>query len=175
MDYNLYFQKDFLVGDQNLDVSLDLQATRMTESVYDVLGTVDDNVGEPEYPEWRASAQLSVKYDDFRFNWFTRFIGEGEEDWLSDPEQNEFYDGVACDGLGVQCREVAYTDDYMIHNASINYTTDNWRVAVGVRNIFNEAPPKVDPNGSFSNTNIPLGVGYDTFGRMPYINFSATF
>jgi iron complex outermembrane receptor protein len=175
MDYNLYFQKDFLVGDQNLDVSLDLQATRMTESVYDVLGTVDDNVGEPEYPEWRASAQLSVKYDDFRFNWFTRLIGKGEEDWLSDPEQNEFYDGVACDGLGVQCREVAYTDDYMIHNASINYTTDNWRVAVGVRNIFNEAPPKVDPNGSFSNTNIPLGVGYDTFGRMPYINFSATF
>ncbi|NMP32076.1 TonB-dependent receptor [Thalassotalea sp. M1531] len=183
MDYNVYFQKDFLIGEHNLDVSLDLKATRMTEAVEDVLGTVDDNKGEPEFPEWRASAQLSVKYDDFRFNWYTQFIGKGEEDWLSDPEENEFYDGVACDGLWkdaaqtdpVLCREVAYTDDYILHNASITYTQDDWRVAVGVRNVFNEAPPKVDPNGSFSNTNIPLGVGYDSFGRMPYINFTASF
>ena len=184
MDYNLYFQKDFLIGEQNLDVSLDLQATRMTEQVEDVLGTVDDNSGEPDYPEWRASAQLSVKYDDFRFNWYTQFIGAGEEDWLKDPEDGAFIAGtVACDGLWkdeaktdpVLCREVAYTDDYILHNASVTYTQDDWRIAVGVRNVFNEEPPKVDPNGSFSNTNIPLGVGYDTFGRTPYINFTATF
>ncbi|WP_286263043.1 TonB-dependent receptor [Thalassotalea atypica] len=184
MDYNLYFQKDFLVGEKNLDVSLDLQATRMTEAVEDVLGTRDDNSGEPDYPEWRASAQLSVKYDDFRFNWYTQFIGEGKEDWLSDDVDGAYVaDTVGCEGMWndaaqtdpVLCREVGYTDDYILHNASITYTTDDWRVAVGVRNVFNEAPPKVDPDGSFSSANIPLGVGYDSFGRTPYINFSATF
>lgn len=185
MDYNLYYNQDFLVGEQNLNVSLDLQATRMTEALYSVLDTVDDNVGEPEYPEWRASAQLSLKYDDWRFNWFTQFIGEGREDWLDDPENNDgFYaESNGCTGLysdagqtePLLCREKAFTEDYFLHSASISYSTDDFRVAFGVRNVFNEAPPKVDPSGSFSNTNIPLGVGYDTFGRMPYINFSAVF
>lgn len=184
MDYNLYYAQDFLVGEQNLSVSLDLQATRMTEALFSVLDTVDDNQGEPEYPEWRASAQLSIGYDDFRFNWFTQFIGEGQDDWLSDPEENQFEEGTnGCRGLYTDaaqtqpllCRPVGYTEDYFLHNMSISYSTDDFRVAVGVRNVFNEAPPKVDPSGSFSNTNIPLGVGYDTFGRMPYINFSAVF
>ncbi|XQW85977.1 TonB-dependent receptor domain-containing protein [Thalassotalea piscium] len=184
MDYNLYYQQDFIVADKNLAVSFDLQATRMTGAIYDVLGTIDNNVGEPDYPEWRASATLSLKYDDFRFNWSTRMIGKGQEDWLSDPEQNSFDEGtVACRGMWndeaqtdpVLCRPVAYTDDYFVHNTSLTWTTDDYRVAVGVRNVFNEAPPKVDGDGSFSNTNIPLGVGYDTFGRTPYINITASF
>lgn len=184
MDYNILFEKDFLVGDQNLGITVDLQATRLTESLYDVFGDLDNNAGEPDFPEWRGSARLSIKYEDFRFNWNTQFIGKGREDWLDDPEENEFTaDTVACEGMWkdeaqtdpVLCREVGYTEDYWLHNVSLTYTQDDWRVAIGVRNVFNEAPPKVDPNGSFSNTNIPLGVGYDTFGRMPYINFTAQF
>ena len=181
MDYNLYFQKDFLIGDENVDVSLDLQATRMTESIFDVLGTVDDNAGEPDYPEWRASAQLSIKYDDFRFNWATQFIGQGREDWL-DGETGEFTEHTdGCTGLlnsagePLKCRELGYTEDYFVHNVSLTYTADDWAVAVGIRNVFNEEPPQVDPDGSFSSANIPLGVGYDPFGRTPFINFSATF
>lgn len=182
-DYNLYYAQDFLVGEQNLNVSLDLQATKMDEQIVDVLGTIDDNVGEPDYPEWRATAQLSFKYDDWRFTWFTRFIGKGEEDFYSDEDRGFVDNAVACDGFysdsaqttPLLCRPVGATDDYFQHNVSLSYTADDFRVAVGVRNVFNEAPPLVDPSGSFSNTNIPLGVGYDTFGRMPYINFSAVF
>lgn len=182
MDYNLYYSQDFLVNEQNLGVTLDIQATRQTESLYDVLGTVDDNSGEPDYPEWRATARLQVSYDDFRFNWETRFIGEGKEDWLDDEIDGAFIantDGCTGltndDGSPLLCREVAYTDDYFVHNASLTYVTDDYLVTLGVRNVFNEEPPKVDPNGSFSNTNIPLGVGYDTNGRTPYINFTASF
>jgi len=184
IDYNLYYQQDFVVGGKNLGVSLDVQATRMTGAIYDVLGTVDDNVGEPDYPEWRASARLSLSYDDFRVNWFTRMIGKGKEDWLSDPEQNQFEAGTdACTGMWkdaaltdpVLCRPVGYTDDYFIHDVSLTWTTDDFRIAAGVRNVFNEAPPKVDSDGSFSYNNIPLGVGYDTFGRTPFINITASF
>jgi len=183
-DYNIYYDQDFLVGEQNLNVTLDIQATRMTEAIVDVFGSVDDNKGEPEFPEWRASAQLSFKYDDWRFTWGTRFIGAGREDWLDDPEDGEFIANTrGCRGLyndeaqtdPLLCREKAFTEDYFLHNASLSYSSGDYRVAIGVRNVFNEAPPKVDPNGSFSNTNIPLGVGYDIFGRTPYINFSAVF
>ncbi|MCO4797923.1 MAG: TonB-dependent receptor, partial [Colwelliaceae bacterium] len=184
-DYNLYYQQDFLLNDKNLSVSLDVQATRMTESLYDVLGSVDDNMGEPEVPEWRASARLSLAYDDFRLNWSTRFIGKGEEDWTVDEEDDYgFVDNArGCRGLWADeaktqpllCRPVGYTEDYFVHNVSLTWTTDDYQINVGVRNVFNDAPPKVDPGGSFSNTNIPLGVGYDTFGRTPYINVTAAF
>lgn len=177
IDYNLYYQQDFVVLEKNLSVSLDLQATRMDESVYDVLGTVDDNVGEPDVPKWRSSARLSLTYDDFRLNWSTRFIGGGEED-----DQDDFEAGTAaCRGLydaagdPLLCRPVGHTEDYTLHNVSLTWSLDDLYINFGVRNVLNEAPPKVDPNGSWSNTNIPLGVGYDTFGRTPYINATYTF
>lgn len=178
MDYNLLYQQEFVVGEQNLRVDLDLQATRLTESLYDVLGTVDDNIGEPDYPEWRASAHLRLALGDFRFNWKTRFIGEGVED---DNDDQFKVDTVGCQGLSndagdpLECRPVADTEDYFVHNVSISYTADNYKVVFGVNNVFNEEPPKVDPNGSFSSHNIPLGVGYDFMGRTPFINFSASF
>jgi len=184
-DYNLYYQQDFIVGDKNLGVTVDLQATKMTESVVDILGKVDDNLGEPDVPEWRATARLSLSYDDFRFNWQARFIGGGEEDYLSKTgpgESGEFVEGtLACRGMydaagdPLKCRPVGYTDDYVVHNMSLTWSHDDYLINVGIRNVFNEAPPKVDPSGTWSNTNIPLGVGYDTYGRTPYINFKATF
>jgi len=188
-DYNVYYQQDFLINDQNLSVSLDVQATRMTESLYDVLGTVDDDMGEIAYPEWRASATLSLAYDDFRFNWSTRMIGGGASDWTKevDSDGDTEYDygftdtNVNCDGLysdeaktkPLFCRNIAETDDYFLHNVSLSWSTDDFRVNVGVRNVFNEEPQRTS-SGSRSK-NIPRGVGYDTMGRTPYINITATF
>ncbi len=172
IDYNLYYHQGFVVMDKNLGVSFDVQATRMDESLYDVLDTVDDNAGETDVPKWRASTRLSLSYNDFRLNWATRFIGGGEGDDLGD-----FIEGTSgCRGLyddagdPLLCRPVGYTEDYTIHNLSLTWEHDNFLVSLGVRNILNEAPPKMDES-YFTYTNIPLGVGYDTFGRTPYLNF----
>ncbi|NVK55173.1 MAG: TonB-dependent receptor, partial [Alteromonadaceae bacterium] len=176
-DYNIFYSNDILIGEQNVGVTLDVQATRMTESLYDVLGTVDDNKGEPTIPEWRGFARLRVEVADFVFGWETRYIGSGEEDDLGEFEEGT----VGCTGLlnssgdPLKCRPVAYTDDYTVHNVSISYDFDSIQVSAGIRNVFNDAPPAVDPGGVFSNTNIPLGVNYDTNGRTPFINFSAVF
>jgi iron complex outermembrane receptor protein len=176
-DYNIYYNQDFVISEQNFGVTLDIQATKMTESLYDVLGTVDDNVGEPDVPEWRGTARLSLEYSDFRFNWLARYISAGEEDELGEFEE----DTTGCTGLfnsqggRLKCRPVGYTEDYWKHDMGVTYSADDFLISAGIRNVFNEAPPKVDPSGSFSSTNVPLGVGYDTFGRMPYINFSVNF
>ncbi|WP_350609297.1 hypothetical protein, partial [Pseudoalteromonas sp. 41-MNA-CIBAN-0057] len=94
--------------------------------------------------------------------------GKGRED---EDDLGEFEEGTAgCRGLtdangdALKCRPVGFTDDYFVHNVGLTWSNDAYKVNFGVRNVFNEAPPKVDPSGSFSNTNIPLGVGYDTSG-----------
>ncbi|MEO2267373.1 TonB-dependent receptor [Pseudoalteromonas sp. YIC-656] len=176
-DFNIFYDQDFVVNEKNLGLTVDLQATKMSESMYDVLGTVDDNVGEPDYPEWRGYGRIKLAYDDYSVNWESRYIGKGEEDDLGEFE--EYTDG--CTGLlnasgeALMCRPLAYTEDYWVHNISFNFKFDSFSINAGVRNVFNDEPPKVDPAGSFSSHNIPLGVGYDTFGRTPFINFKAAF
>lgn len=175
-DYNVYYSQEFVLFDKGLDVSLDLQATQMTESLYDVLGTVDDNLGEPDVPEWRASALLSFDYNDFKLSWQTRYIGAGSEDDLGDFVK----DTAACTGMTnssggpLLCRPLGFTEDYYVHSVSLSYDMDNYSFSLGVRNVFNDAPPKVDAEGSFSNTNIPLGVGYER-PRTIFMNVGAKF
>ena len=175
-DYNIYYQQDFLLGDENLAVALDVSATKMTEQSFDILGDIDDNVGEVTTPEWRGNARLSFEYSDFTFNWYTQFIGGGEFDDEFKSEYSSDYD--ACSGLmengeAVECRPVEYTENYFNHRASLNWKVDNYSVTVGVNNVFDREPELVDANdGPFNFRNIPLGVGYDFQGRTVYMNFA---
>ncbi|WP_340679323.1 TonB-dependent receptor [Paraglaciecola sp.] len=170
IDYNIFYEQDFVFGNRELGVTLDLQATQLQSAEENILGVYDDNYGEVAYPEWRASGRLSLEYADFRFNWVTRFIGKGETD-----EPDDFDTNTPCDGLSVLCRPVYYTDNYTTHSVSVNYSGDNYAVTIGVQNVFNDAPPKVDGDGVFSTRNIPLGVGYDLYGRSAYLSVGYTF
>lgn len=170
-DFNLLYESDFLLGDRNLNVVADIVATRNTESYFQIFNQEDDNVGEPASPKWRANARLSFGISDFRLNWITKFIQAGEQDILGDFEEN----APPCSGLGVSCRPVAYTEDYIMHSVSLNYSIDNYSITGGLQNVFNKAPPKVDTDGVFGVVNTPLGVGYDLFGRTAYLSFGYTF
>jgi iron complex outermembrane receptor protein len=171
VDYNVFYGQDFLVGDEELGVNLDLSATKLKSRAFDILGNTDDNVGEPEFPEWRVNGRLSLSYSDFRLNWFSRFIDSGADDGI---ERDWSTNTPACDGLDFPCRAVSYTDSYLVHNVSFVYTQDDYQVTLGVQNVFNEEPPRVDASGfgrTFSRRNIPLGAGYDTFGRTVFVSF----
>ncbi len=175
-DYNIYYQQDFLVGDQNLGVTLDIQATKMTEQAFDILGDFDDNVGEVSTPEWRGNAHLSFAYNDFTVHWYTEFIGGGEfdlddqDDWSSEYEACT---GLIDNGEAVECRPIQETGNYIKHTASINWQVDNYSITFGVKNVFDKAPELVDDEfGPFNFRNIPLGVGYDFQGRSAFLGFS---
>ncbi|QUN05376.1 TonB-dependent receptor [Shewanella yunxiaonensis] len=177
-DFNLFYKQDLVLFQNSMEVTLDMTATKMTDATYDVLGTVNDYVGEPAYPEWRGNALLSIKYNDFFLNWQTRFIGKGRED---DEYQYDFEaNTVGCtgmyndDGSPLLCRPLGYTTNYWVHSMSVGYEWDNYSVNLGVRNVFNKRPPKVDGYVTSANTNIPLGVGYAE-PRTMFLNVSAKF
>ena len=85
-------------------------------------------------------------------------LGGGSRDASGVPNGN-----VA--GDGVYCRDLGRAGNYFIHTASLRYTTDRWEARVGVSNIFDKAPPRVDGNEVFAVANTPIGNGYDLNGR----------
>jgi iron complex outermembrane receptor protein len=147
-----------------------LLATKLKSRELEFFDVYDDNVGEIFNPVWRAQGSLRLSYMDYRLNWTTRFIGGGEPDVYTDYD--EF---PACAGLDVLCRPVAYTEDYQIHTVSVSYGQDNWAVTAGMRNVFDEAPPLIDASNGGEIRNVPLGAGYDLFGRTVFASVNYTF
>lgn len=174
-DLNLLYQQEFIIAERPLDVSFDLRVNKTEERILDLSNTlapgatpeeieasIDDNVGEPEFPEWRWNATLIGDYRDFRGVWQARFIAGGQDDRADtfDPTAQNVID---------------FTDDYIIHNISVTYNPGSWALTVGVENVFDEFPNRVDDDGTFSVRNFPVGVGYDPFGRRAFVQASKEF
>jgi iron complex outermembrane receptor protein len=172
IDFNVYYQQDVLVGDNELGITVDLLATKLDAREVEFFGTFDDNVGEINNPEWRATSQLRLDYMDFRFNWSARFVGKGQNDNLFEFDP----DGQPCTGIVASCRPLEKTKNYTIHTLSGSYGQDNWAVTAGVRNVFDKSPPLIDGDaGGFQQRNVPLGAGYDIFGRTVFASVNYTF
>lgn len=172
IDLNALLTTTVNFGDKDLGITVDLKATRMQEQIYIVIPgeDFDDNAGETDVPFWRGESRITLDYGDWRMNWQTRFIGKGEED-PSDFDPT----GDGCATLaGVSCRPIYYTEDYYVHNASLGWTNGSLNVNGGVRNVFNTAPPLVGQD-VFNIRNVPLGVGYDLYGRSFYLNVGYKF
>lgn len=60
---------------------------------------------------------------------------------------------------------LGFAGKYFTHAASIRYGTDRWEARIGVTNIFDRAPPKVDGNEGISINNAAIGNGCDLDGR----------
>lgn len=190
MDFNLNLGKDVIVFDKIVDLGADFRATQLTErsSLFvDDLGNsnFDDVVGEFGFPEWAGRMRLTADYGDWRLTWQTRFIDSVEQDpTLIDPfsdttdSQGTGFRGDTCGGptLGdVLCRDVGFAKSQFLHTASVRYTAGTWTVVGGVSNIFDKAPPLVDPNEVLSVNNVAIGSGYDYDGREFFLNVRKTF
>ena len=170
IDYNVYFQRDFVVFDRNLNLELDLRVSRLLENNFIFEDAEEDDAGTPVAPEWEGTALMFVSYGDYRFNWRTNYI-HGEED-----EYADFDEYSPCVGLGVLCRPTARTDSYWTHTASITWAPRDWSITLGVVNVFDEEPPLLDsavPEVQLNN--IPLGAGYDVLGRRVFLSVATQF
>ena len=98
----------------------------------------------------------------------TGFIGDtclGNGSGTYSPTTGVFTpDGVVA-GDGVFCRDIGFAKEQFLHSASIRYQASRYTLIAGVRNLFDTAPPLVDPNEVFSIANTAIGSGYDYDGR----------
>jgi len=171
-DYNIYYNQEFIVGEETLEVTVDLLATKLKSQFFEILDASDDNAFEPYNPEWRANARIALDYKDYRLNWLTNYIGSGEPD-----TEDAFALGGPCTGVPGGCRPIAGTSEYLQHSVSLNYQWDNMSATFGIQNVFNKRPPGSEggSNGVTNRRNIPLGGGWDIFGRTVYASYRVSF
>ena len=170
VDYNALLEKDFIVGDRSLKLDFDLQITRVFENTFRFEDSFEDDASTPVSPEWEGIATLRLEYRDFRFNWETRYIS-GEQDAVEVFDVNP-----PCETLDVLCRPLARTDDYWLHNTSLSWFPREWLFTFGVRNVFDRDPPLLDTAAPETQLfNLPLGAGYDLFGRTFFVSVQRSF
>ncbi|MDJ0979842.1 MAG: TonB-dependent receptor [Erythrobacter sp.] len=154
--------------------------------------TFDEDAGEFGFPAWTGTATFFVDWDDFRLTWETYYIGRVEQE---EAQRDDFSDafGYGPDGEftgffsdtclgsgsrdpdgtlngnvagdGVFCRNVGFAEEYFEHAVSVQYRGDNLTLTLGITNLFDRAPPRVDSTEVFSIVNNPIGNGYDFDGR----------
>lgn len=152
-DWNLLFERDVIINDRNLGLSLDARATRNNQLLF-VLGDVrEDSAGRTFVPEWTGNLTFQAEYDDFTFSWRASYTEGGEE------APGDFGSDATCVNLRVDCRPLNVIEDSWVHTASLTWRPGDWRATFGVRNIFNEKPRLLDGDtpGTQLN-NVPLGV-----------------
>ena len=152
-DWNLLFEKSVIVQDRNLDLALDIRATRTNQLLFVLGNTREDSAGRTFVPEWDANFTIQADYGDFRLTWRATYQDGGEE------AAEEFDENDTCIGLGVGCRPLHFIKSSWVHTASFTYSPSDWRVTFGVRNLFDEGPQLMDNDapGTQAN-NLPLGV-----------------
>lgn len=170
IDWNVYYQQDFIVADRNLDVSLDVRMTRVLENNFIFENSSEDDAGTPVAPEWEGTILATFGYSDFTLNWRANYI-KGEDD-----EREDFATNPPCQYLAVQCRPVVATDDYWNHTLSVTWEPRDWAITVGVVNVTDEQPPLVDTAApEVQVNNVPLGAGYDFLQRRVFATVRKSF
>jgi len=154
--------------------------------------TFDEDAGEFFFPSWTGTATFFVDWEDLRLTWETFYIGRVEQEAGDiDPLSDAFgygpdgqFTGFFADtclgsgsrdpdgtingnvaGDGVFCRDVGFAEEYFEHAVSLQYRGDNMTLTVGITNLLDRSPPRVDSNEVFSVVNVPIGNGYDLDGR----------
>lgn len=190
-DINIAFDMDMTIGTRAVTLGADIYANRGLENsdlfiATDGTPSFDEDQGQWGLPDWRGRFDIRADVGDYRFTWRTNYLGKVAED----PDSvDDFDDVIGPPGLSdtclgptqgdVQCRDIAFADDYMIHTTSLYYYGDVWTFGAGIRNVFDEEPKIADQAKNFiafnSISGVVIGRGYDLQGRTYFVNVAANF
>ncbi len=194
IDLNSTFGYELNVGGESIDLSLNLQANHLIERSNVQRTGVDTFVTTNftdrfNFPNWTGLATFGARWDDFLFTYQVRYvdaIGNSDSDGVGWRDRIGFGDafnggpdgefsptclgngspnGVVA-GDGIFCRPVGTAPEYFEHTTSVRWDNGDLRLILGVRNIFDEAPPQVSSRaGILQISNTPIGGVYDLNGR----------
>lgn len=183
-DVNVHVAASPVIAGQPFDLAADLvlnHPSEASELFTDNLGNSEyqDHTGYWAFPDWKGTLSLRAGLRDWHFTWRTSYIdavsnrADELDDWGDVTTGSHTCLGPSQGD--VLCRDIGFADDYVTHSTSLYYFGDAWTIGGGIRNVFNEKPPIVDPGNFGSTHNVPIAVGYDLNGRVYFFNIQARF
>ncbi len=123
---------------------------------------LDDFNGSLRNPKWSADASASYRIKKWTMRYGVEWIGKTESYTRNgiDPLTSQF---------------VLNTPDYFLHNMSLRYKADKFEITVGVRNMFDKAPPQISSGIISRIGNAPLASAYDYLGRRFFLGVTKSF
>jgi iron complex outermembrane recepter protein len=117
-----------------------------------------DQIGDPAYPEWRATAAAQWKVWDIAATWNTSMIGDQAQAV-----------GVVPGGGVVRTGHIG---TYITHDLQLSYYAPwNGEITVGAINIFGKEP---SAKSAFDGRDYNFYL-YDQYGQQPYIRYTQRF
>ena len=171
-DFNARFGKEFSLFGREFAFTSDAVATltdSVEQQVFAASTTVNQFKGDFGTPKWRGTMNSRITMDEWTLFWRATYIGKQANKGLFGAVVPRVENG------GIPVNSVG---DVFYHDVSLSYSNDDWAVRVGVNNLANRKPPLIDQDVSdatVSNSNVPLGVGYDLVGRRVFFNVTKAF
>jgi outer membrane receptor protein involved in Fe transport len=159
IDYTIRYDRELGPG----NIRVNAQATHYLEQSSKLFedDELDRLNGSLNAPENIASLGLSYYWNNWRFLYGV--------DWIDSMESYTFLE--VNPATSVRDLDVG---DYQEHFMSVRYTSENWEVTAGVRNLFDEEPPTISQGYAMypRQGNSPIYSGYDFFGREAFVQVS---
>jgi outer membrane receptor protein involved in Fe transport len=164
IDYTIRYQRDLGPGSVRVNALATHYLSQANKLFED--DTLDELNGSLNNPQTTANLELSYTLRNWRFLWGV--------DWIDDMES---YTVILADAtpaslastqLALSQRDLA-VGDYQKHYMSVRYSSDQWQVTGGVRNVFDKEPPTISQGFHNRVGNAPLYSGYDYFGREAFV------
>ena len=160
LDYTVRYRKDVGPGTALFNLAI-TQYTEISNKLF-AEDPLEDYTGMIDNPEFTGTADVSYAWDKWRVRYGVEWI-QGADSYAyygEDPATSDY--------------DLA-TDDYWLHNTSVQYASDGWTATLGVRNLFNDNPPTIS-SGVYNRVgNAPLYSGYDYLGRTAFVNLTKSF
>lgn len=123
-------------------------------------------------PDWVGNFDATYSTRRVTFRYGLDWVG-GDKDRTYKFLAFDNLTGITDPDLVQEYKDFAFleTKDYFLHNASVQFNVaDRYEFTVGVRNLFNKAPPRITNFALTTIGNSPLYSGYDIVGRSLFAN-----
>lgn len=172
VDLNIRYRKQLNLGDLDINTTIS-QSLERSRSVFgdefdDGLVELDRN-GQVGFPEVTASSTISFTRQDWTYSWFTQYLSKQDNGALVISTLPDVDGSGLRDYFGNLVRYKYHTEAQFTHGASIGWRGDTWSFTGGVRNLFDEAPPKISETGAV------LYGRHDVLGRRVFASVSKRF
>jgi iron complex outermembrane receptor protein len=159
-DLQVNYDNDFSFGKLSLDGQITYtieDTTQFFSSAAESGQESSDRITYIGSPRTVGLANASLKRGDWTYNWQGNYVSSTENHDLSPTYTYQGYQNAWRDNkAGWQFR----------HNVSVSYDHSDWNFTVGVRNLFDKAPPLMSTGTATRYGNVPaFATQYDWYGR----------